>query len=152
MKASELLTKCEEKTSWKNVLSLLDSFTDKSEDYKKIIADNKLEGAEIDKFIEVCDIEIERAKTLMKEMGTVAGIFIAIMSIILSKIIIEKIGKSTDQIGVNLNDILLAVFVSLVIGAVLFSAFRAHYRLHIHAWTAFKEATVVSENYNPKKR
>lgn len=137
MKADELVTKCEERTGWKHILSHLHSFTDNFVDYKKIIADSKLEEGEIDKFIKVCDIKTERAKLLMNDIGTVIGIIItATTAIILSKTINEIVNE------IYYKYVLLITF--LILG-LFFIVLRSHYRFHIHAWTVFKEGAILNK-------
>lgn len=109
--------------------------------YKKIIEDNKPEEeVEIDKFIKVCDVKIERAKILMSDVGTVLNASIAVIAtaIVLSGVIQENYFKYS---------FLVSVFISIFIIALFFIALRAHYRFHIHAWTTFKEAAILSKEH-----
>lgn len=149
---NKLVKECENKTSWKNVKSLFHSFTDNFDDYKKFIADNKLEGGDIDKFIEICNIKIERAKTLLSDVATVLGFDITAISIILALSFEEgKMTKTSTpfmtmlgKYGIPFN----LFFTILILGAFVGILMLVHHRTHIHAWSAFKEAAILNEKYS----
>ncbi len=135
MNISELVGKCEESIGWGLNLH---SFTDDFEHYRKITKD-KIDGKDINKFIEICDNRIERAKTLLKDVATVLGFSITGVSIIsLAKTIVSFLFE--------------IFFWILIVGIIICFFLLVHYRTHIHAWTAFKEAAILSENYSPKER
>lgn len=154
MIVDELVNACENKTSWKNVKSLFHSFTDNFDDYKKFIADNKLEGEDIDKFIEICNIKIERAKTLLSDVATVLGFDITAISVILG--LSFKQGELPEKpfnsilkgtYGIQFSLFFAVLLLGLFVGVLML----VHHRTHIHAWSAFKEAAILNEKYSTKR-
>ncbi len=143
MNASKLLEDCEKSIGWS-----LHSFTGDFGHYRKIIKDNlegkEIEVKEIDKFIEICNNRIERAKTFLSDVATVLGFGITGASVIVS---------FTDVLSPTQKDVsffLISLFVVLVTGIIIGFLLLVHYRTHIHIWTAFKEAAILNEKYSPK--
>ncbi len=148
MDASELVKECEKEVGWQNFMSYGHSFTGNFKHYREI-TENRLNGEESKRFIDLCDNRIEHAKTLLKDVATVLGFAIAGISIIisLSSKVIEQDAKPIDPIiailFTNEYGILFrGFFAFLIVGVIFGVALLFHYRYNVHAWTAFKEGTI----------
>jgi uncharacterized protein (DUF486 family) len=154
MSVGELVKECEKETNWKTSLKkpkkLFHSFTGDFECYRKNI-ENNLEKEEIEKFIEICDIRVEWAKTLMKEVGTVFSFGITIISFAFAVTSVILTKKNFDVFNIRFDGQIVTIILFVVFLAfLLFGILRLHYRHQIHAWTAFKEAVILNENYSKK--
>ena len=145
---------CEKKIHWIN----LHSFTGNFEYYKKI--DKKLvakvikDDDRIDKFIEICNNRIERAKTFLQDVTTVLGFFGSSLTIVLALSILEQGDKHVDiflDLIIGQYEGMFPVLVFSLIGfIVILFVLLFHYRASIHAWTAFKEMAILKKC--PEKR
>ncbi len=141
-----LVEKCENNVGWMKKPAWY-SFTSNFEYFKKFIKDDLEETGkrDLDKFIEICDNRIERAKALLSDVATVLGFGVTGAAIIIS---------FTDVLSLTKEDIslvLTSLFAVLVVGIVIGFLLLVHYRTHVHAWTAFKEAAILSENYKSER-
>lgn len=129
MALNDLVNDCEKTMKWKNLANqTLRSFSGNFEFYR-VIVDNKIKNEkEITKFIQICDNRIERAKVLLSDVATVLGFLIATMAVL--------------AYYINENLIIFIGIIIIILGFVLLF----HYRANVHAWTAFKEATILINN------
>ena len=159
MKADELVKKCEEELKvgwnlWKFIKLAWYSFRG---DFEKIKGNIqfKLEEEELDRFIEVCDNRIERAKTMLNETAVMLGFVITGIAIILSfsSEVLKQVPEQDRAVGpiralLFAGDVFFQIFVVfLIVCLILLLILLGHYRIHIHAWTAFKEGAVLNKKH-----
>ena len=126
-------------------------------DFEKIRGDisfNEPKVSEIERFIKVCDNRINRAGIFLNEVATVLGFDLAALTII-AAISGGVLKESEDpilfiifegQYSIQFRILVVFLFVALIFLFILL----AHYRTHMHAWTAFKEEAILNENYLPQ--
>jgi hypothetical protein len=137
--AEELLKICEKQieTRWKIVkfLKLTGySFVGNFKAIKENIQFDTLNESEAGKFIDACENRRERAKTLLKEIAPLIGFDVIAMTVVAT--IVHKMAFHPLYAG-----LLIFLFISFIF---LF-AMLAHYRTHVHAWTAFKEGAILQK-------
>jgi hypothetical protein len=127
MTLDEIVKECEKQVDWKNFRNYIHSFSGNFDHYKKVVT--SLEKKDITKFIKICDNRKERARVLLSDVATVLGFLMAAISILVS--------FSKDYRIIFLGAIII------ILGFALLN----HYRANVHAWTAFKEAAILKEEY-----
>lgn len=164
MKVKELVKECEEKLKVGDtpIIKFLRltwySFRGDFEKIRGHISFNEFEESEIKQFIEVCDNRINRAGTFLNEVAMVLGFVLTALSIIavlVSGTLKNKSGAvnqsgSIDPIRAILFECsqpfkILVIF--LFACSILLLILLAHYRTHVHAWTAFKEEAILNEKW-----
>ena len=106
--------------------------------------------AEVKRFIEVCDNRINRAKILINEIAMVLGFDLTALSIV-AVLLSGRNGEGDNLIKVIFEDwsiVFLVMF--LFLSLIFLFTLLAHYRTHIHVWTAFKEGAILNEKYLPQ--
>lgn len=153
MNARELLIRCEREAGWQNYILYGHSFSGNFEYYREF-TENKLNGEENEKFLELCNNRIERAKILLRDVAMVVGfVIVAISAIIsLSSKVIWQDKKPIDPIIAilltNEYGIPFRIFFALLIVGVIFGvALLFHYRYNVHVWTAFKEGAILNKAF-----
>ncbi|MCK4458445.1 MAG: hypothetical protein KAU52_01835 [Methanosarcinales archaeon] len=107
---------------------------------------NILNGGEVKKFIAVCENRRERAKILLSEIAPLIGFVVIAMTVMVSVV------PKPDMVDGGCYEMLKAILstplygpilILLFAGFVFLFAMLAHYRVHVHAWTAFKEGAIL---------
>jgi len=162
MKVKELVKKCEEKlkvgdTPITKFLRLAwYSFRGDFEKIRGHISFNEFEECEIKQFIEVCDNRINRAGIFLNEVAMVLGFALTALTII-AVISGDALEKSEDPIlsmidgnlyAIQFRILIVFLFASLIFLIILL----AHYRTHVHAWTAFKEEAILNEKWKSESK
>ena len=138
--AEELLKICEKRieTGW-NVGKFFNLVVYSFRGNFKAIWDNIqfniLNGDEAEKFINVCENRRERARMLLSEISPLIGFG----------------GATMTGVALFAHKIVpIPIYISLLIFLFLCVAFLfillAHYRIQVHAWTAFKEKVVLQKS------
>jgi hypothetical protein len=160
METKKLVEECEErlKVRWNGEFirlawySFLGKFGPIREGIREDMAFD--DHAEVKRFIEICDNRIKRAGTFLNEVAMVLGFALTALTII-AAISSDRLKESGDPIlsiiGGNLYSIQFKILVIFLFVALIFLIILlAHYRTHVHAWTAFKEEAILNENYLPQ--
>jgi hypothetical protein len=143
--ASELVKECEKHIGWIKKPAWY-SFTSNFEYFKEFLKYKlDMEKTEIAKFVEICDHRIERAKTLLGDVATVLGFGVAGATIMVT---FSGVLSNSKE---NVSLFLTGLFVFLIVGIIFGFLLLIHYRTHVHAWTAFKEAVILSKEYTKEK-
>ncbi|VVB89410.1 Uncharacterised protein [uncultured archaeon] len=154
MKVDELVNECEVmlRVGWnpyKYIKLAWCSFSGDFDYFKEVIANN-IGDIDIKKFIEICDNRIERAEAFLQDVGTVLGFFITSFTIVLVVTTMERNKPIVDPILNSITskyEYFFPVLVaSLLTGVILLSLLLGHYRIHIHAWRAFKEGAILNKS------
>ena len=146
---------CEKRIHWIN----LHSFTGNFEYYKDIfegelVAKVREDRKGMDKFIEICNNRIERAKTFLQDVATVLGFFGSSLAIVLTLSVLERKETHVDTFldFISQYGALFPILVFLLIGCVIILfLLLLHYRTSIHAWTAFKEMAILNKKCHERK-
>ena len=137
--AEELLKICEKQieTRWKIIkfLKLAKySFTGNFKAIKENIQFDTLDKSEIEKFICTCENRRERAKILLNEIAPLIGFVVAATTVI--ALFAHEMVSLPIYAG-----LLIFLFLSLIFLFIML----AHYRIQVHAWTAFKEEAILQK-------
>jgi membrane protein YdbS with pleckstrin-like domain len=138
--AEELLKICEKQieTRWKIVkfLKLTGySFTGNFKAVKENIQFDTLNENEAEKFINACENRRERAKILLNEIAPLIGFDVVAMTVIAS--------FAHEMVSISVYaGLLILLFICLIFLFIML----AHYRVHVHAWTAFGEEAILRKS------
>jgi len=150
--AEELLKICEKQieTGW-NVGKFFNlvvySFRGNFKAIKKNIHFGTPDASETEKFINTCENRRERAKILLNEIAPVIGFDVIAMTVVATMVPKSNNGGGSEL----LKEILFAPFygiliILLFVGFTFLFVMLAHYRVQVHAWTAFKEAAILRKS------
>ncbi len=127
---------------------ILYSFIGNFESVSKYIPFNKLDCDEVEKFIAVCENRRERAKILMNEIAPVLGFVVIAMTVMVSVV------PKPDDVDGGCYELLKAmlstplygyILILLFVGFVFLFVMLTHYRVQVHAWTAFKDEAILQK-------
>jgi len=146
MNAKELLTRYEQRFECGYLKLIFYSFIGNFESVSKYVPFDDLDRDEVEKFIAVCENRRERAKILMNEIAPVIGFDVIAMTVVAT--IVPKSNDVSDY--ELLKEILFAslygiLLIFLFISFIFLFAMLAHYRVQVHAWTAFKEGAILQK-------
>ena len=138
----DFLEKCNEKIKSNRINLVFWSFTNNFEKlHNDEISFDDLNKKYLDIFIEICNNRLERSRAFLNDISVVLGFDFIALSIIATlakkdETILSLIKKSDDLIFQFITIFLIAILIFLFI-------LLTHYRAQVHAWTVFKEKTIL---------
>ena len=146
--AEKLLKICEKQieTRWKVVKFLTltwYSFIGNFKAIKENIQFDTLDKSEIKKFIYACENRRVRAKT---KIARLIGFDVIAMTVVATIIHKPNTGSGYELLkGILFTSLYGHLLIILFMGFIFLFILLAHYRTHVHAWTAFKEEAILQK-------
>lgn len=150
MKAENLVRECENHLNGRFFYHAASTFVGRLDDMTKDIHFERLEDkSEKEKFIKVCEGRIERGHIFSSEIAMLLGFDITGIVVIIGSLLTRSEGVKDPMLnlllhGGDFGDTFRIFFALLILALFLLFIMLGHYRIEVHAWTAFKEKAILS--------